>query len=107
MGSTATTKAVTCGDGTTIAYDRAGFAIATVGGGPTDPTANTPVAALLCDRFTVYSDDRGGRGESGDIGAYAVERGCTAKGERNETSSRSRIPVPGRRHRRPRGCGRV
>jgi hypothetical protein len=78
MGTTATTKTVTSGDGTTIAYDRAGSgpAIAMVGGGPPERTTNTPVAALLGDRFTVYNHDRGGRSESGDTDACAVKREC-------------------------------
>jgi pimeloyl-ACP methyl ester carboxylesterase len=76
--SSAATKTVRSEDGTTIAYDRvgAGPAVTVVGGGPTDRLANAPLAALLADRFTVYSYDRRGRGESGAAEAYAVEREC-------------------------------
>lgn len=65
-------------DGTTIAYDR-------VDDG--DPLVLVPgafsyrrypgqvrLAGLLAARFTVYSYDRRGRGDSGDSKPYAVER---------------------------------
>ena len=65
-------------DGTTIAYDREGDG---------DPLVLVPgafsyrrysgqvkLAGLLAARFTVYSYDRRGRGDSGDAKAYAVER---------------------------------
>jgi pimeloyl-ACP methyl ester carboxylesterase len=65
-------------DGTTIAYDREGDG---------DPLVLVPgafsyrrypgqvkLAALLAARFTVYSYDRRGRGESGAAKPYAVER---------------------------------
>ena len=65
-------------DGTTIAYDREGDG---------DPLVLVPgafsyrrypgqvkLAGLLAARFTVYSYDRRGRGDSGDTKPYAVER---------------------------------
>jgi pimeloyl-ACP methyl ester carboxylesterase len=65
-------------DGTTIAYDRAGNG---------NPLVLVPgafsyrrypgqvkLAGLLAARFTVYSYDRRGRGDSGDTKPYAVER---------------------------------
>ncbi len=65
-------------DGTTIAYDREGEG---------DPLILVPgafsyrrypgqvkLAGLLAARFTVYSYDRRGRGDSGDTKPYAVER---------------------------------
>ena len=65
-------------DGTTIAYDREGDG---------DPLVLVPgafsyrrypgqvkLARLLAARFTVYSYDRRGRGDSGDTKPYAVER---------------------------------
>lgn len=68
--------AVTSQDGTRIAYDR-------VGGG--DPVIlvdgalcyraqgpSAPLAKRLGERFTVYTYDRRGRGESGDTDPYAV-----------------------------------
>jgi pimeloyl-ACP methyl ester carboxylesterase len=65
-------------DGTAIAYERSGEGppLILVDGalchrafGP-----SRPLAAELADRFTVYTYDRRGRGESGDTAPYAVER---------------------------------
>jgi pimeloyl-ACP methyl ester carboxylesterase len=69
---------VTSKDGTTIAYDRLGSGppLILVDGalcyramGP-----NPPLAKLLADRFTVYTYDRRGRGESSNGAVYAVQR---------------------------------
>ena len=69
---------VTSKDGTRIGYSAAGAgpAIVLVDGalcwrasGPSGPLAEE-----LKDRFTVYTYDRRGRGESGDTKPYAVER---------------------------------
>ena len=69
---------VTSKDGTRIGYSVAGSgpAIVLVDGamcwremGPA-----TPLAAELKDRFTVYTYDRRGRGESGDTKPYATQR---------------------------------
>ncbi|WP_144119148.1 alpha/beta fold hydrolase [Catellatospora sichuanensis] len=69
---------VTSADGTTIAYERAGSgpAIVLVDGAMCHRTAGPmgPLAALLQSRFTVYTYDRRGRGESSDTLPYAVER---------------------------------
>jgi len=65
-------------DGTAIAYDKSGEgppvilvdgALCYRASGP-----SRPLAALLAPRFTVYTYDRRGRGESGDTAPYAVER---------------------------------
>ena len=70
---------VTSTDGTTIAYSRIGDGPAVVYVSPAfshrafDP-AMGQIAALLAPRFTVYTYDRRGRGESGDTAPYAVER---------------------------------
>lgn len=63
-------------DGTEIAYDRqgAGPTLVLVGGAFTDRSENTPLADELAARFTVYNDDRRGRGASGDTAPYAVDR---------------------------------
>jgi pimeloyl-ACP methyl ester carboxylesterase len=69
---------VTSADGTVIAYEHTGSGPALVlvdgalcyrGAGPMDP-----LAAALRDRFTVYTYDRRGRGESSDTAPYAVAR---------------------------------
>ena len=72
------TQTVTSKDGTVIAYESSGSgpAVVLVDGalcyrefGPA-----RDVAAALADRYTVFIYDRRGRGESGDIQPYAVER---------------------------------
>ncbi len=63
-------------DGTVIAVDRVGSgpSVVCVGGALNDRKSTASVAALLADRFTVYSYDRRGRGDSGDTQPYSVER---------------------------------
>jgi pimeloyl-ACP methyl ester carboxylesterase len=65
-------------DGTPIAFDRSGKGPAVIlvdgalcyrASGPSGP-----LAALLADRFTVFTYDRRGRGDSGDTKPYAVDR---------------------------------
>ena len=70
------TDATMSSDGTAISYDRcgAGPPVVIVGGGPTDRTANTPLARLLASQFTVFNYDRRGRGASGDTPPYSVDR---------------------------------
>ncbi|WP_248964569.1 alpha/beta fold hydrolase [Sphaerisporangium perillae] len=67
---------VTSQDGTRIAYDSIGSgpAVIVIGGGPVDRTAESPLAALLAEHFTIYSYDRRGRGETVDTAAYSVDR---------------------------------
>lgn len=68
---------VTSPDGTTIAYDRtgAGEPLVLVGGAFSYRRfpGQVKLAELLSARFTVYSYDRRGRGDSGDTAPYAVE----------------------------------
>ena len=70
---------VVSSDGTTIAFDRSGEgpAVILVAGAiqhrAIDPSF-TQLASLLSGRFTVFTYDRRGRGESGDTPPYAVER---------------------------------
>jgi pimeloyl-ACP methyl ester carboxylesterase len=63
-------------DGTTIAFDQVGKGpvLILVGGALSDRSAGRPLAALLAPRFSVFSYDRRGRGDSGDTAPYAVER---------------------------------
>jgi pimeloyl-ACP methyl ester carboxylesterase len=71
------TEYLTSADGTRIAFERKGSGPALIlvdgamcyrGNGPNDALADA-----LADRFTVYTYDRRGRGESGDTAPYAVE----------------------------------
>lgn len=66
-------------DGTSIAFETTGKGppLILVGGAFCDrtaPTSGTPLAALLAHRFTVFSYDRRGRGDSGDTPPHALER---------------------------------
>jgi pimeloyl-ACP methyl ester carboxylesterase len=69
---------VTSADGTTIAYDRTGTGepLILVGGAFSYRryAGQVKLAQLLSARFTVYSYDRRGRGDSGDSPPYAVSR---------------------------------
>jgi pimeloyl-ACP methyl ester carboxylesterase len=67
---------VTSRDGTRIAFDRFGEGppLILVGGALSERSAWAPMAKLLAPRFTVFSVDRRGRGDSGDTQPYAVER---------------------------------
>ncbi|MBA3635344.1 MAG: alpha/beta hydrolase [Rubrobacteraceae bacterium] len=63
-------------DGTTIAFDRSGDGppVIVVGGATCDRAMTRPLAEELAKHFTVINYDRRGRGDSGDIAPYAVER---------------------------------
>jgi pimeloyl-ACP methyl ester carboxylesterase len=63
-------------DGTVIAYDRLGDgpAVVLVSGDTVDRVANTGLAALLAENFTVYNYDRRGRGDSGGTSTSEIER---------------------------------
>ena len=67
---------VTSQDGTTIAYTKSGQgpAVILVVGAFNDRMTGAPLAQALQDRYTVYTYDRRGRGESSDTAPYAVER---------------------------------
>ncbi|HEX3761832.1 MAG TPA: alpha/beta hydrolase, partial [Kofleriaceae bacterium] len=66
-------------DGTSIAFEVVGGGppLILVGGAFCDrraPTSGTPLATMLAHRFTVFSYDRRGRGDSGDTRPWAAER---------------------------------
>jgi RND superfamily putative drug exporter len=69
---------ITSSDGTTIAYDRTGTGepLVLVGGAFSYRRfpGQVKLAGELSARFTVYSYDRRGRGDSGDTPPYSVER---------------------------------
>lgn len=67
---------VTSRDGTRIAFDKLGKgpALVLVGGALSDRAGGGGLAQLLAPRFTVYSYDRRGRGDSTDTPPYAVRR---------------------------------
>jgi pimeloyl-ACP methyl ester carboxylesterase len=72
-------ETVQSSDGTRIAFetDGKGPPLILVGGAFCDRRARasgTPLAALLSSRFTVFSYDRRGRGDSGDTPPYGIER---------------------------------
>lgn len=66
-------------DGTSIAFEAEGKGdpLILVGGAFCDrstPTSGTPLATLLAHRFTVFSYDRRGRGDSGDAHPHGMGR---------------------------------
>jgi pimeloyl-ACP methyl ester carboxylesterase len=63
-------------DATTIAFDRSGEGqpVIMVVGAFNDRSTAAPLAKLLAPRFTVYTYDRRGRGDSGDAATYSVDR---------------------------------
>lgn len=63
-------------DGTRIAFERAGAgpALVIVGGALSDRNGGKPLTGVLKERFTVYTYDRRGRGESSDTKPYTVDR---------------------------------
>jgi pimeloyl-ACP methyl ester carboxylesterase len=69
---------LTSADGTVIAYEKTGEGppVILVDGALCHRASGParPLAKALADRFTVYTYDRRGRGESGDVAPYAVER---------------------------------
>jgi pimeloyl-ACP methyl ester carboxylesterase len=69
-------RRVTSQDGTSIAYERIGDGppLILVMGAFNDRSTGAPLAAALSTQLTVYTYDRRGRGDSGDILPYAVER---------------------------------
>jgi pimeloyl-ACP methyl ester carboxylesterase len=75
-GEGVTVTTVISRDGTKIAYDRLGSgpAVILVNGALSHRAASASLARLLAERFTAYSYDRRGRGDSGDTQPYAVER---------------------------------
>ncbi|GGZ77396.1 alpha/beta fold hydrolase [Streptomyces echinoruber] len=69
-------KETTSHDGTSLAYRVTGQGpvVVLVSGALSTGATLAPLAARLADRFTVVLYDRRGRGASGDIPPYAVER---------------------------------
>ena len=63
-------------DGTRIAFEKTGNgpALIIVGGALSHRKGGKPLAGKLAERFTVYTYDRRGRGESSDTKPYAVDR---------------------------------
>jgi pimeloyl-ACP methyl ester carboxylesterase len=72
------TAKVTSRDGTSIAFERTGRGPALIAvdaaGSYRDFRPQRPPVELLAERFTVYTYDRRGRGQSTDTLPYAVER---------------------------------
>jgi alpha-beta hydrolase superfamily lysophospholipase len=71
-----TTHTATSRDGTRIAYDKTGRgpALIVVGGALSERSAAAELAQLLAARYTVYSLDRRGRGDSTDTKPYSAQR---------------------------------
>lgn len=69
-------QAVTSRDGTRIAFDRLGKGapVILVNGALATREASSELARLLSQRFTIYSYDRRGRGDSSDTKPFAIER---------------------------------
>ena len=75
-GADAAVEHVTSADGTHIAYVKAGYGppLVLVHGTAAAHWSFRFLVPLLIERFTVYTVDRRGRGESGDAAEYAIER---------------------------------
>ena len=75
---TVTVELVTSADGTTIGFERSGNGPALILVYGATGTRQYPgwieLADLLAADFTVYNYDRRGRGDSGDLAPYAVQR---------------------------------
>ncbi|MGO8687290.1 MAG: alpha/beta fold hydrolase [Candidatus Dormibacteria bacterium] len=71
-----TFETATSADGTAIAFERRGQGppLVLIGGAFATRASAAGLAALLAPHLTVVAYDRRGRGDSGDAGAYAVER---------------------------------
>jgi pimeloyl-ACP methyl ester carboxylesterase len=69
-------KTVASADGTAIAFDRlgAGPPVIMVGAAFNARSGLAPLSEALAPHFTVFNYDRRGRGDSGDVQPYAVER---------------------------------
>lgn len=67
---------VTSKDGIPIAYERSGegLPLVLIHGAAADHTRWTPILPELEKHFTVYAVDRRGRGQSGDVEPYTIER---------------------------------
>lgn len=68
---------VTSADGTVIGYDRLsdeGAVVILVSGGLDDGTESIPLGQRLAESFAVVAYRRRGRGDSGDMQPYAVQR---------------------------------
>jgi len=67
---------VTSRDGTPIAYERSGegLPLVLIHGAAADHTRWKPILPELEKHFTVYTVDRRGRGQSGDVESYTIER---------------------------------
>ncbi len=76
MNAKLETGTVKSSDGTNIVFDRSGDGppVVMIGAGPTDRYANSTLAELLADQFTVLNYDRRARGDSGDTPPFTVDR---------------------------------
>lgn len=70
------TRTVTSADGATIAFDQLGSGppLILAAGAFNTRATTAPLAAALEERFTTINYDRRGRGDSGDVAPYSVER---------------------------------
>jgi pimeloyl-ACP methyl ester carboxylesterase len=69
-------NSVRSADGTTIAFERSGDGppIIVVVGAFNDRSKGAPLAEFLAPDFSVFTYDRRGRGDSGDVLPYAIDR---------------------------------
>ncbi|AXE24073.1 alpha/beta hydrolase [Streptomyces globosus] len=71
-------RRVDSADGTSIAYEKAGEGppVVVIGGGLNDRAMFSPLAAIMSERFSVYTYDRRGRGDSayGDPDRWTIQR---------------------------------
>src|SRR6266851_4335731 len=74
--TTSRVSTVRSSDGTTVAFEQLGDGapLILVVGAFNERSTGMPLARFLASKFTVFTYDRRGRGDSGDTAPYAIDR---------------------------------